>query len=496
MGKFDDDFVVQHAPPFSPPLTNRTTADNITMKDSDKKRIEGLQSWARQHGAVLHPLLEVYHDDVTKFSLRVKQSATEALDPGFAAVSCPLSTTLSYLNAVVDGPLVLPFTSPGQHTSSFPTKFMTAVPPHVIGRFFLMQQYLQGDQSFWWPYIATIPRPEHFASWALPACWSDEDIETLEGTNAYAAISEIQENLKREFKQARKILKGENFNNWQDYTRLLYNWAFCIFTSRSFRPSLIVSPKSKDSISDLLPPECGIDDFSILQPLFDIANHSMTAKYSWDITSDPKCCQLICRDVYRPGAQVFNNYGRKTNSELLLGYGFILPETEELHNDYVHLRKRADESETGQPKDFIVSLRPLTHPSSLAGRARPTVLTPFPLHLLPRFLHIEPSLVYSLASTASTPEETQIMAALGPFSQDYAPIEPPPGLEALVERICAGLTAKLGHDLERLEDSESEQTQPLNPNQALAHQYRTQCRKVLVAALQSLGSQSFPEGSP
>jgi len=468
------------------------------MKESDRARIENLKRWARQHGAVLHPLLEVYHDEVTKFSLRVKESATEALQPGFAAVSCPLPITLSYLNAVVDGPLVLPFTSTDQHTSSFPEKFMETIPPHVIGRFFLMQQYLQGDRSFWWPYIATLPKPEHFASWALPACWPDEDIEILEGTNAYAAIDEIQENLKPEFKQARKILKGENFNNWQDYTRLLYNWAFCIFTSRSFRPSLILSPENQDSISHLLPSNCGIDDFSILQPLFDIANHSMTAKYSWDITTDPTSCQLICQDAYPPGAQVFNNYGLKTNSELLLGYGFILPETEELHNDYIHVRKKADdEPKAGQPQDFVVSLRPLTHPSSLAGRSRvrpPVSTVSFPLHLLPQFLHIEPSLIYNLASEVSTPEETQVMVELGPFAPDFVPEKspPPPGLETLVEGITLGLMSKLEYDLQRLEDTKPEQqqqqTQPsnMNVNQALAYQYRTQCKKVLIAALGSL----------
>ncbi len=271
-----------------------------------------------------------------------------------------------------------------QRQPAFPPRFMETVPPHVIGRFYLVQQYLLGAESFWYPYIKTLPRPDRINSWAMPAFWPAEDIEFLEGTNAHAAIEEIQTNVKEEFKLARKVLKGEDFTGWKDYSRLLYNWAFCIFTSRSFRPSLVVSDQTKEDIWKLMPPSCGLDDFSVLQPLFDIANHSPAAKVAWDTASDPTACQLICKDAYEPGEQVYNNYGQKTNSELLLGYGFIFPQTAGFHNDYIHVRKREEparteaeeQGENRKPKDFLISLRPMADPSSLAGRARQLVRDP------------------------------------------------------------------------------------------------------------------------
>ncbi|AEO58552.1 hypothetical protein MYCTH_2080826, partial [Thermothelomyces thermophilus ATCC 42464] len=356
------------------------------MNQHDTCRFGALVEWAEQHGARLHPSVEIYLDPVSKYSLRVSPSATEGLQPGFAAVSCPARITLSYLNALVDGlldPSALSDRSAqsarlDQETSStgaFPPRFTRSVPPHVLGRFFLVKEYLKGKDSFWWPYIATLPPPEQVAVWALPPFWPDHDIAYLEGTNAHVAIQEIQENVKREFKQARKLLKEEDFPDLPAYTQLLYKWAFCIFTSRSFRPSLVLSDATKRRLSALLPQGVQLDDFSVLQPLLDIANHSPTARYTWDTTSVPDTCRLICHDPYQPGTQVYNNYGLKTNSELLLAYGFILPETPSLHNDYVHVRKRArqqpqpqpqHQQEQPPPQSFLISLRPMAHPSSLA----------------------------------------------------------------------------------------------------------------------------------
>ncbi|KAK4131245.1 SET domain-containing protein [Trichocladium antarcticum] len=466
------------------------------MKESDKQRFDALVQWSRQHGAELHPALEVYQDHATGFSIRVKNSVSDGRpppEPGFTAFTCPISTTLSYLNALVDGPTSLSSSLP-ERPGAFSPRFMESVPPHVIGRFFLVKEYLKGDDSLWSPYIATLPQPAQIHAWALPAFWPEDDADYLQGTNAHVAIDEIQANVKREFKQARRVLKEDNFPGWQDYTQMLYKWAFCLFTSRSFRPSLMLSTPAKEQVSGLLPAGCEIDDFSILQPLFDVGNHSMTSQYTWDVDSDPNCCQLVCQDAYQPGDQVYNNYGLKTNSELLLAYGFILPETEALHNDYVHVRKRQhsdDDTASDKPKDFLISLRPMSHPSSLAGLARLSVSPGTRLSTLPRFAHFEPALVDDLASVMAAPEEQQAMDQW--LSGDGA--EQPSELAPLVARITGALAGKLQYDYQRLmeagfegeeEGVESRLSEPANRHQQLAVAYRRQCEKVLLAALERL----------
>ncbi|KAM7190865.1 ribosomal lysine N-methyltransferase set10 [Naviculisporaceae sp. PSN 640] len=476
------------------------------MKEAEAKRFSELTSWACQHGASLHPSIEIYNDDLTKFSLRVKQSASPLPADGaesFPAVSCPYTITLSFLNALSGGPFAK-YEEQTTPNPTFPPKFMDQVPPHVIGRFFLIHEYLKGRDSFWWPYIATLPQPEQISSWTLPAFWPEEDVDVLEGTNAHVAIQEIQANVKREFKQARKILKEEDFQNWQDYSKMLYNWAFCIFTSRSFRPSLILPEPVKAKASSLLPADCEIDDFSILQPLFDIANHKMTAGYTWDIVSNPEACCLLCPDKYQPGEQVFNNYGLKSNSELLLGYGFILPETPELHNDYVHVRKRGGATEKeadDRPKDFLISLRPMSDPSSVLGNSRQLSANASQLHTISQFAHFEPGLIYDLAFAISTDEEKALIGDLISTTAQPQTGQVPEGLQELVGRIQQALSAKLQYDYQLLEQTDpasvygeeesGEPWKPANRNQELALEYRKQCEKVLLAALRSVAPSSW-----
>jgi protein-histidine N-methyltransferase len=124
-----------------------------------------------------------------------------------------------------------------------------------------------------------------------------DDVDFLQGTNAYVAVQEIKSTLKREYKDAMKLLP-DSFR--AAYTRPLYLWAYGIFTSRSFRPSLVI-PEAEG-----LGLPCAIDDFSVLLPLYDLGNHSPAAKSSWDADQESQTISLRCGEAYTPGEQVFN----------------------------------------------------------------------------------------------------------------------------------------------------------------------------------------------
>ncbi|KAK4197367.1 hypothetical protein QBC40DRAFT_232234 [Triangularia verruculosa] len=457
------------------------------MKESDQERFKNLQRWATSRGATLHPSLEVYEDDTTGFSLRVKPSANEGLAPGFCAVSCHATITLSYINALVDGPIDISAEAE-QLEPAFPPQFMALNPPHVIGRFFLVKEYLKGEKSYWWPYISTLPQPDRINTWALPAVWPEDDIECLEETNAHVAIREIQANIKTEYKHARKILKQEDFPRWQEYTQLLYKWAFCIFTSRSFRPSLILSHETQDILLKLTPSGTKVDDFSMLQPLLDIANHDPTSEYQWNIETSG-ACQLLCNNSYQPGEQVYNNYGFKSNSELLLGYGFILPATDSLHNDYVHVKSRRPPStmQKDEPRDFLISLRPFSDPSSVAGRSRVFSHQDSRLNSLPGLSRIEPGLIRDLASAVATsPDELAALQRWVHGAEESIPAE----LGELLERVQQTLGAKVQFDYQRFQSIEIESAD--NENQELAVRYRTQYQAVLEATMDELSRALVP----
>ncbi|EHA51037.1 hypothetical protein MGG_06237 [Pyricularia oryzae 70-15] len=358
------------------------------MSTANDKRFATLVEWNKANGGRLNPAVEVYNDLITKVSLRAKEAVTPDADGHCATVSCPLSTTLSVLNALTGSPLSTSTSgengSPAQSPPAFPDYFLQNVPPHVVSRFFLIQQYLLGPKSHWHPYIASLPQPEHLASWNLPPFWPEEDAAVLAATNAGVAAKEMAGIAGRESKQGRRALRESGLENWREYSPLLYRWAYCIFTSRSFRPSLVVPPAVWESLRNehaKYLDGCEMDDFSILMPLFDIANHDPLVQATWDSESVPGECRLLVNgrsgQGYRPGEQIFNNYGLKTNSELLVAYGFVLSESDDLQNEYFHVRLQtqgpADET-TGKrptiPRDFLISLDPLSSPRSVVGRAR------------------------------------------------------------------------------------------------------------------------------
>jgi hypothetical protein len=482
------------------------------MNRGDESRFSNLLTWGRQHGATLNDSVEVYIDPLTKYSLRIKPSVS-APSPPFTVVTCPASITLSYLNALIDGPLPHPLPEQLTLSPAFPPEFMSSLPPHVIGRFFLIKQYLLGSRSFWHPYIRTLPQPGRPASWALPAFWPEEDVEFLEGTNAEVAVREVQANVKSEFKLARKALKEAGWPGWQDFSRLLYNWAFCIFTSRSFRPTTVLSQTLRTELREggILPDGCKDDDFSLLMPVLDIGNHDLRARVEWDTEAELRKVRFVAKDRVEPGGQVCNNYGGKTNSELLLGYGFVVPETTELHNDYVHLRKRAgaEDAGEGQPKDFLVSLRSMADPSSWVGRSRSRVKFEEGFEVLPALAHVEDSLVWDLV-VAQAGQDEEIRETVGSLLResprdgdvDYCLrriLAYPTGseVETLVDKIKTALLAKLSFDYERILDPEVYEDGepaliPVNTNQELATIYRRQCKKVLEVVITALGGQLEP----
>lgn len=512
------------------------------MKQADQERFDALLAWAKSHGASIHSSLEVYKDESTGFSMRVRPdlSPEEIIHPADEILTCPLKTSLSYLNANIGGPLLATPPEDVDSASTFPAG-LNGLPPHVTARFFLMKEYLAGESSFWYPYIATLPQPDALASWSLPPFWPEDDAAFLEGTNAGISAQAIRDQLKKEFKEARKALKDADFENWRDYTKTIHDWAFSILSSRSFRPSLVIPQAMRGSV---LPKNVSIDDFSILLPVFDIINHSPQAQVLWLIdneSSDANTCRFQTFDAYKPGDQVFNSYGRKTNSELLLSYGFMIPETAEAHNDYLHVRKKAGvggppisgTTADGSPKDFLVSLRPIHYVQSSVAWARQIVAKDPDFDTKPEFAHVEESLVWDLClmvvgddnkrsfvarilSTEGWAEEEARLRYGDARGQELeclrrilsASASIPEEATTVVDRVKQLLLAKLGLEYDKLcetdpgvgvDEEGSEIVMEIVPQthkQEVAMLYRTQMKKVLENAITPLAPDWQSEASP
>jgi len=119
-------------------------------------------------------------------------------------------------------------------------------------------------------------------------------------------------------------------------SRTLFLWAITMYTSRSFSSRTIAPQDSKywttykmnpqghrqTVLMDMAHVPAADLDFSVLFPGQDAANHSNDARVDW--TFEPGRFSISVNDKIEAGAEVFNNYGAKSNDELLLGYGFCV----------------------------------------------------------------------------------------------------------------------------------------------------------------------------
>lgn len=116
-----------------------------------------------------------------------------------------------------------------------------------------------------------------------------------------------------------KILQYVNSNitnlqegklNWNSF--MGYLWSVNIFNSRAF-PEIIFNE------------ECKYLQQAFLYPVVDLLNHKSGANVKWTYDDCEKNVDFIAKDLndLKINDEIFNNYGDKSNEELLLSYGFI-----------------------------------------------------------------------------------------------------------------------------------------------------------------------------
>ncbi|RDW68385.1 hypothetical protein BP5796_09042 [Coleophoma crateriformis] len=441
--------------------------DHLNSKPAPE--IQSLQHWWLAHGGQLHPSIHIHWFGQSEgYGFQARQSIERPTEDAsfYKVVSCPYTISLSYLNAIDASPTF------SRHDSvPFPSAFL-ALPDHnplgkvIIGYFFLMQQYLMGEKSFWYPYIRLLPQPNQPQRLGTAILWPEEDLEYLSGTNAEPAVRKYKEIWKNGYSTGYQLL--QDHENWQLYTYDLYQWAAAVFGTRSFRPSLTL-PEPWGELD-----AANEDAFSVLYPVLDIGNHMPAqphyVKWIYSKTYDhvrDSVSLWSCKDVTM-NDEVFNNYGSKSNSELLVGYGFMLPV--EVNEDTVNLKLAA-----GGPRSGSRSQAEGMH--LIFSRPRPCG-DDRPLHLR----YFSDGLVNLLLASLANMRERNV-EGLEVFNSEAS--ASPFGGHLARSMILAHLLLrdKLQTDLEKLRAQGESLEPPSNHNQSLAMEYRTRQMRVLQNAL-------------
>ncbi|KAG0277478.1 hypothetical protein BGZ95_005876 [Linnemannia exigua] len=154
--------------------------------------------------------------------------------------------------------------------------------------------------SFYKPYLDMIPDQIYTA-----LSFDEQDMERLRGTNAYLTVKELQETLRMQYNKTMEVV-GSDLKVEDGYTWERFLWAKTVISSRTF-PASLFGNETQGEI--------------VLIPLADSLNHKSRHKITWIKTAEG--LQMTSAAI-KKGDQVFNNYGPKSNEELLTGYGFCI----------------------------------------------------------------------------------------------------------------------------------------------------------------------------
>ncbi|KAK5174229.1 uncharacterized protein LTR77_001309 [Saxophila tyrrhenica] len=301
---------------------------------------EALEAWLSSNGAYLHSDIRILQDNESGVHLR----ATKPIPPATTIASTPHSMALSYLNALVDN--AYPVFK--QQRQRFKVE--------AIGYFYLMAQYINREQSFWKPYLEALPSPDGELTQAL-FFDSAEDIAWLDGTDVWHTVIARQNVYGGYYNHGIAVLQEAGID-CKPYTWHLFLWAVSMYTSRSFssrtlRPqsgkywaaykssSMNGSMRRQAVLLDMSSTPAEDLHFPVLFPGLDAANHSHESRVDWTFDLGVFTIKLAGageREGVAAGSEVFNNYGAKSNGELLIGYGFCTAQNE---NDIVSMTLKA-----------------------------------------------------------------------------------------------------------------------------------------------------------
>ncbi|KAF4043357.1 SET domain-containing protein [Phytophthora infestans] len=170
---------------------------------------------------------------------------------------------------------------------------------------FIVRELLLEQRSFFHPYLAILPSPESVQDWTHDELRELHD-ERLVGA-AVRRSSEINIYYRRVMTRLQEKYAGEFPETLYTFDKFKFAWK--TIQARTFGRRL---------------------PWTALVPLADCLNHNTVAtKYDFDVNGSglfrlyPSATTSFAKD-----SEVFNSYGRRSNFQLLLDYGFALTDNE------------------------------------------------------------------------------------------------------------------------------------------------------------------------
>jgi len=146
-----------------------------------RNKIDVLLKWFKDNGGTVHPSLSLEYNDTDGYHFMATQDISASTEASCTPVCrCLLQLTLSHLNIRSSVPSRVADFAAGSVT----TKLVGKVSPRSLGYVFLAEQRLKGKESFWAPYIDTLPKDNQMCT---PLWFEKDDLKWLLGTTMHSS---------------------------------------------------------------------------------------------------------------------------------------------------------------------------------------------------------------------------------------------------------------------------------------------------------------------
>ncbi|KAG1803172.1 uncharacterized protein BJ212DRAFT_1396542 [Suillus subaureus] len=251
-----------------------------------------LRRWLTTHGGFIHPFVSLSQG---KFGLSA--IAQDTIDADTTIVSCPFSLAID-LECSLHALTALFGESSLVDLQSWSERQLICT--YICLHWIFPDSSPIPDVLRHLPYLKSLPPADALLT---PLQFTPSELEAFRGTNIYGATRDRQESWNAEWDKCRTFINAINADWAERYTWDKYLRASTYLSTRAFPSTLLSRSPTLQTTSSSYP---------FMLPGVDILNHSRGQPVSW-CTSYPE-------------EKVFNNYGLKANDELILGYGFSLPQ--------------------------------------------------------------------------------------------------------------------------------------------------------------------------
>jgi hypothetical protein len=220
--------------------------------------------------------------------------------------------------------------------------------------FFLAIERSRGKLSNWAPYVNSLPTDV-----PSPVGWSDAELLHLAGTRLEGAVKNQREALRQQTEVCVPLLLAR----LQKQLELLDAPSGAAAQERAAAADILAAAEraltparvawSRSCVwSRAFSLYINGTKTTALVPLGDMLDHFSGARVEWRTDDAAGTFSIVSHQSIPAGGAVYNNYGAKSNEELLLGYGFVL---EPNQADTLHVQLAANETmdrgDSGEARD-------------------------------------------------------------------------------------------------------------------------------------------------